>query len=109
MFVIIGEKTRAASSLATDLCMSCEHFQVVRYSRNETEQRLCHYNGHMRPLHGPVASCNLYGDKNQPSKWDMEKIAWTIEASKKKVGFGAEIEVHINPPKKKKGSSILDD
>jgi hypothetical protein len=109
MFVIIGEKSKAASSLSDDLCLTCHNFQEIRYSLNESAERVCHYNGQKSPLKGPVSSCSMYADRNHPSKWEMEQIAWTIEASKKKVGFGAEMDITINPPKKKRASVIDND
>lgn len=37
----------------------------------------------------PVQRCNQYEDKNTPTKWEFEQIAWTLrtDGSGNKIGF----------------------
>lgn len=40
------------------------------------------------PVSFPVFDCTSYVDANMPSKYDMEKIAWVLDVSKKNsIGF----------------------
>jgi hypothetical protein len=53
-----------------------------------------------------VLECSLYDEKNKPSKYEMEKIAWTVETRNRgPKGFvpsPEENEIVISPPEKKK-------
>jgi hypothetical protein len=102
MFVIIGEKSKAVSNSSKNLCLTCGRYFARTYALTDEAERLClsNYDNPVR-LKGPVSVCTDYYNKNAPDKYDMEKIAWTIEASKKKVGFGAEYDIIVKPPKRK--------
>lgn len=100
MFVIIGDRSRAVASSYKNLCLTCQNYMAMKYSLNDREERVCvaNYN-HPIKLRGPVSQCTDYSDKTRPSKHEMNKIAWAIEPSKRKVGFGAEVD--FIPPSKR--------
>jgi hypothetical protein len=99
--VIIGERHRAAQSDKTNLCLKCDYYLSVEFSRSAQQLKVCTViNSNPIHLSGPVATCNCFYDKTAPSKHDMEKIAWTLELQKSTVGFAAE-QVRFLPPAKK--------
>ena len=100
MLVIIGEKSRASAAANQNLCLTCRYYRRVRYGLDDREERTCNHTGNSWfPLRGPVSECTDYIDKSRPYMHDMEKIAWTIETSKRTVGFNPEIK--FVPPKKR--------
>ena len=97
MFLIIGERSRAAAKSSENLCLKCLNYSGLRYALDDREERVCIANIHdPRRLRGPVAECSDFADKTRPSKYDMNKIAWAIEPSKRRVGF--ETGVRFVPP-----------
>jgi len=88
VFLIIGEKSRAAAQANVNLCATCSYYSRRRFSQNNREIHMCSEN-YQSPfaLSGPVSACSSYYDKNKPQLHDLDKIAWTIETSKKTVGF----------------------
>ena len=85
------------------LCLSCEHSLVIKSPNLET-RAFCGFFGRM-PVPFEVIECNQYGKKGEPNKYEMEKIAWTVETrTRGPKGFTPptdEREIVINPPKKK--------
>lgn len=107
MFVIIGNRAKAVSDSSKNLCLTCRNYFARTYALTDESERICLVN-YDKPtrLRGPVSICTDYQDKNTPDKYSMEKIAWTIESSKKVVGFGAEMDITIKPPKKKEEDEL---
>jgi hypothetical protein len=97
MFIIIGDKSRATARSSDNLCPNCSNYAAVRYALDDREERICLDNAHFpRRLRGPVATCTSFYDKTKPNKHEMDKIAWTIETSKRTIGF--ENQVKFIPP-----------
>jgi hypothetical protein len=78
----------AASGSGLGLCGSCKN-AYIREGRNSvlvlcTEARLGYHE-----ITEPIVRCRDYQDASQPTKWNLEQIAWTIsvDAKTKKVGF----------------------
>lgn len=103
MFIIISDRQKAASRSTTNLCLTCHQYRAVRYALDDREERYCVENRD-RPmrLRGPVAQCTDYDNKTQPSKWELDKMAWAIEPSKRRVGFGELMDVKFIPPSERK-------
>lgn len=103
MLVIIGEKSRATAAAKENICLKCRNYFAFQYSDNDQKTHMCTLWGTSKPiiLKGPVSSCTDFSDTSQPFKSDMEKIAWTIESSKRTTGFHA--DVRFIPPKKRDG------
>lgn len=84
------------------LCNTCDYGLVMK-GGNLERMVLCKQ-GMGQPFPAPfhVIECSGYHDKTQPSEYDMEKIAWTIETRNRgPKGFvGGQTEIVINPPKK---------
>jgi hypothetical protein len=85
------------------LCLSCEHSLVIK-SPNLEQRVFCGILGRFE-VPFVVIECNNYNKKGEPSKYEMEKIAWTVETRNRgPKGFVKpleENEVVISPPKKK--------
>ena len=79
---------------AEGLCVRCRHGFVAK-PRDREEITMCAVLSYA-PMHVrfPIERCKDFEDDSTPSKWDMEKIAWTIslDRSGKVTGFA--------PPKK---------
>lgn len=97
MFLIIGERSRAAARSSDNLCIRCWNYSGKKYALDDREDHFCAaVPNHAQRLRGPVATCSDFSDKTKPSKDKMENMAWIIEASKREVGFG--VGVRIIPP-----------
>ena len=102
MFIIIGDKAKATTDSATNLCLTCYSYTGITYSLNDQEERICAFNSyHPKRLKGPVSRCTDYSDKTKPPKYEMDKMAWAIEPSKRRVGFGFE-SVKFIPPSERR-------
>lgn len=100
MFIIIGDKSRATARASDNLCVNCSNYLGRKYSLDDHEERLCvSVPSHPTRLRGPVSTCSDFYDKTKPSKSEMNKIAWIVEPSKRRVGFDAAVE--IIPPSKR--------
>ena len=78
----------------SSLCGSCREAHVVEFA-NGTRATFCNaHHSESRAVLRPVQRCSEYQNKNTPSQWQMEKIAWTLITDKSglKIGF--------TPPKK---------
>lgn len=89
MFLIIGERSRAASRSNENLCLKCWNYSGIKYSLDDREERCCTRLSGNQPmaLRGPVSQCSDFQDRTKPGKEEMNKMAWIIEPSKRKVGF----------------------
>lgn len=75
------------------ICGTCRNAQVMETRRGETIV-MCTA---MRSVSSvmrvtiPLVFCSAHEDKNTPTSWDMEKIAWTLSTDTKGrvVGFTA--------------------
>ena len=103
MFLIIGDKARAVSRSSENLCPKCLYSVGITYALTDKQTRLCTViSGHPLRMEGPVSRCLDFQERNKPGKYEMDKMAWAIEPSKRKVGFGTEIEVKFVPPSERK-------
>jgi len=88
MFVIIGERSRAASDSRQNLCLKCWNYHGRKYAIDDSEVHLCcTMSNHPQRLRGPVSQCSDFQDKSKPNKHELDKIAWIIDPNHKKVGF----------------------
>ena len=96
---VIGGTPKSQPSL----CLSCEHSLVIKSPNLET-RAFCGWFGRME-VPFTVIECNQHQKKGEPSRYDMEKIAWTVETrTRGQKGFelnSPENEVVIAPPQKK--------
>ncbi len=78
-----------ATGGAPPLCQSCSHSLVVRGARLGDEIVACNLHGKQREIRFAVTSCSAYVDRNHPSLWHMEEIAWVLrtDVKRKRVGF----------------------
>lgn len=85
--------------------MTCSSYFARTNGLNDVTERFCLFvaqsGGGAHKLSGPISVCTDYKDKNSPDKWEMEKIAWTLELSRKKVGFDTVFEPIFKAPKKR--------
>jgi hypothetical protein len=90
------------------LCHTCKYAAIVK-GQNLEEHIHCEANGLFGATRGKVpfrvAECSKFHPSNIPWKWEMEDMAWKIEARKRgPVGFsdGEPMEIIISPPAKEK-------
>jgi hypothetical protein len=96
------------------LCYTCKSAGIVKGQNGELiiHCNACMFEHCKNLVPFQVAECNAYTQLNVPDKWEMEKIAWTVEARKRgpkgfEVSAGEdEMEVVITKPKKKQGNDI---
>jgi hypothetical protein len=71
------------------LCKTCRAAQVIRGLADSSESVLCRVGSVPARIGMPIIECSLYDDKRQPSRWDMEQIAWVLVTNKagKAIGF----------------------
>lgn len=102
-FMIIGDKSRAVSRSTENLCPKCLYCTAITYALDDRQERICNViSGIPLRLRGPVSRCLDFQERNKPGKFEMDKMAWAIEASKCKVGFSAEMEIKFVPPSERK-------
>lgn len=72
------------------LCSTCREAQTIEYENGKVLQ-LCTASPSGEPLRitQVVSRCSDYDNKMVPSKWEMEKVAWTLNTDKsgKVIGF----------------------
>jgi hypothetical protein len=70
------------------MCSTCRAAHIVEFSDGHREVRC--YARSTEPLWivRPVVHCNDYDDQRVASKWDMEKIAWTVTTNKSGQAIG---------------------
>ena len=71
------------------LCRSCRHAHIqLGYADSEIEVR-CGYNyENPRLVSFAVRECTHYTSKITPTMWEMEKMAWVLDARTVKAGAG---------------------
>ncbi len=81
---------------AETLCATCENGLVWQRRTGDVVAHCTYGCGHPQQVPVDIARCTDYRNKNQTSRYDMEKIAWEIkhDRSGQAVGFA--------PPKKKR-------
>ncbi len=68
-----------------DLCRSCSFATIVEGSAGTQQIKQC---AHLGRVPFPVASCSQWQDRSATSLWDMQQIAWVVEAKgSRHVGF----------------------
>jgi len=75
--------------LESSLCKTCRACHVMRGLAESDETVVCrNYNTPLLILR-PIVSCSLYDDKSQPSRYDMEQIAWVLVTQRagRNIGF----------------------
>lgn len=74
----------------TSLCLTCRHATVIEGSALRDRIVECsQLSSRNARITFPVAFCNRYADRRQPSLRDMEEIAWVLRTDPKKntIGF----------------------
>lgn len=103
MLVKLNPRATSTSCGAENLCLKCSYYSRKKYALDDQETKICTVNGGRgEHLRGPVAECTDFYDKTETSLREMKEIAWVIEIKKANVGFGADMQVSLVPPKKKK-------
>lgn len=76
-------------SAMAGLCVRCRESHVVTFANNEQRTYCRAYHSEQVLIRVPVVKCSEFSDKNTPSQYDMEKIAWTLitDKSGQKIGF----------------------
>jgi hypothetical protein len=72
---------------APRLCDTCQSGVVRRGAPESDEEIFCMVTE--QRLARSVVECNRYVDRNQPSLWDMRRIAWILDADarRSRIGF----------------------
>ena len=97
-FSIKGQKTLNGSE---DLCKTCQASRITII--NNQEERLCLTNYYFPvKMEGRVQACSRYNKVGEPSLYNLEKIAWDFEVSRKEVGFGGGMDVKVIRPSERK-------
>lgn len=99
-FSMAGSTAKSGPSL----CRTCKFAQTVT-GQNGEEIIKC--DSFSKFLNFRVATCSVYHPSNMPWKYEMEEIAWLVEARKRgPVGFkpgDPEMEYVIVPPNRGEG------
>jgi hypothetical protein len=82
---------RFRDGVAAGLCGGCEHASIMINTRGQ-ELVKCHFHHPSIRMTAPIVSCSDFQAKGTLDRWDMEKIAWTVETKQGKV-------VGFKPPK----------
>ena len=70
------------------LCRSCRYVHRQQGYRYSEEVIHCDYSSPMRRILFNVRACTEYADRNHPTRYDMEKVAWVLEIKGgKPIGF----------------------
>jgi len=79
---------------ATTLCATCRAGVVIRGQRMSDDAIFCRALGangsamSVARVTRQVVQCSAYEDSRQPTRWDLEQIAWELTTSpSRKVGF----------------------
>ena len=75
---------RVKESFTTTLCSTC-HWATLLRDVTAEEQVRCHSMDVW--IYRPIEMCSAYKLRNEPERWELEKIAWIIELKNKKIGF----------------------
>ena len=67
------------------LCPRCRHSQIMK-AVNGDIRVICNQEYKLNIL-APIVECNQFFDANHTGKWEMEKIAWILDTSKRTIGF----------------------
>lgn len=65
------------------VCTSCKSSQIM--TTRASVRVFCNQLNQFIPE--PLTHCNEFHDAAQPDKWDLSRIAWYIDTSKKQIGF----------------------
>ena len=96
------------------LCLSCKHAKIVR-GQNCEERIVCDSGSLWSSSRGlvtfKVAECGEFHPVNMPWKYEMEEMAWIVEARRRgPAGFQPEdneMEIFITPPKSSNGDPVV--
>ena len=82
-----------ADRLGQGLCTRCDNGIVYKRANGQTVSR-CHVGMQNDTVPGDIVQCTDFEDRSAPTRWAMEKVAWTLntDTSGKVLGF--------QPPKK---------
>lgn len=83
----MSHSIKVQPTLDDGICGQCSDGQVMT-RRNQTVV-FCHDMD--RQIHAPVDTCSRFHHKGEPTKWDMEQIAWTLKTDRsgRVMGFAA--------------------
>lgn len=100
-FTMAGSTAKSGPSL----CRTCKHAQILTGQNGEEIVRCESFH---KFLTFRVSTCTSFHPSNMPWKYEMEEIAWLVEARKRgPVGFkpgDPEMEYVITPPNRGEGS-----
>ena len=66
------------------LCVSCKYGKLLRHTNNE-EKTYC---GDIQEWMPPVEKCTEFRNRSDVDLWELEKMAWIIEAGPAKANIG---------------------
>jgi signal recognition particle subunit SEC65 len=80
---------RGGTVFGEPLCTTCRLAGRVTGQSLTQDRMFCHSLG--KELTFLAYECSVYDDKRNPSKWDMEQIAWVLvtDVKTKRIGFRA--------------------
>ena len=80
---------------AESLCRTCRNAQIMKGARESEILIKCNELGNHVKVFDQVTECSLYDDKRNPSRWDMEQLAWVLVTNQRtrEVGFISAKEV----------------
>jgi hypothetical protein len=91
---------RGGTAFGEPLCRTCRQCFSIKGQSLSEEYLHCHAVN--KQISFEAYECGFYDDKRQPSRYDMEQIAWILmsDAQTKKIGFLSQEELRrrgINP------------
>jgi hypothetical protein len=88
-------KFKIHHALTAGLCNKCRYAHVHVYEDGGAVVTCSEANGTLGyRISRPVSECSDFENKNDASKWDMEKIAWVVTTDKSGTSIG------FKPPEK---------
>ena len=70
------------------LCGNCRSAMFTVFTNGKTELRCRAHHAHDRLVFREVVHCSEYENKNVPSEYEMNKIAWTLRTDKSGLAIG---------------------
>ncbi len=72
----------------SSLCLSCRSALIVKGARMGDDKSICRGVTPNAAMTFKVTQCSGYDDLRQPSRWDLENVAWLVTTSpSRKLGF----------------------
>lgn len=76
--------------VSTTLCTSCRRSTVIERDSEIQNNRIIHCGSIDRNIDFVVRRCSDYIDATLPSMESLEKTAWILDPSKRRIGFDAD-------------------